>query len=87
MQFQHLRALAELRAADSCNSTQSLQMFTLTAEHHEQVRWHLIQMRRCILFRRLNESTHVKMPLFFGDFGPFENDPVGGDPGAGCILV
>ena len=45
MQFQHLRALAELRAADS---TQSLQMFTLTAEHHDQVRWRLIQMRRCI---------------------------------------
>ena len=84
MQFQHLRALAELRAADS---TQSLQMFALTAEHYEQVRWHLIQMRRCILFRGLNESTHVKMPLFFGDFGPFENDPEGGDPGAGCILV
>ena len=80
MQFQHLRALAELRAADS---TQSLQMFTLTAEHHDQVRWRHIQMRRCILFRGLNESTHVKKPVFFGDFGPLENDP----EERVCILV
>ena len=78
MQFQHLRALAELRAADS---TQSLQMFTLTAEHHDQVRWRLIQMQRCIPFCGLNESTHVKKPLFFGDFGP-----EGGDPGAGMYF-
>ena len=80
MQFQHLRALAELRAADS---TQSLQMFTLTAEHHDQVRWRLIQMRRCILFRGLNECTQVNKPVFFGDFGPFENDP----EERVCILV
>ena len=38
------------------------------------------------LFRGLNESTHVKKPLFFGDFGPFENDPDGGDPGAGMYF-
>jgi len=41
---------------------QSLQMFNMSFEHHEQ------------------------MPLYFGDFGPFENDPDGGDPTSGSYF-
>jgi len=29
---------------------------------------------------------HEQMPLYFGDFGPFENDPDGGDPTSGSYF-